>query len=78
MCVTAQKVCLKVADGDSVTELVVVDGCRGGAPAGAAIAQVQILRVSGPPAIGHPERPLVVGSVLLGYYNGGAVLISND
>ena len=47
---------------------------RSPCPGGAVDAEVEVLGVLGPPAIGHPEGPLVVGSVLLGNYNRSAVL----
>ena len=48
---------------------------RGGpSPGGAVGAEVEVLGVPGPPAIRHPEGPLVVGCVLLGNDNRSAVL----
>ena len=72
--VAAKKVSLKVADGDGGHELVVVDVVRGIGPAGAGDAEVQVLGISGPAAIGDPQGSLIVRSVLLRYDHCSAVL----
>ena len=72
--VSPKLVGLEVADRDGVHELVVVLHVGGSGPAGAGVAEVQVLRVSGPPSVREPECPLFGGSVFLGYYHGSAVL----
>ena len=72
--VSSQEVSLEVAEGDGVTELVVVASRGGPSPGGAVDAEVEVLGIPGPPAIRHPEGPLVVGCVLLGNDNRSAVL----
>ena len=74
MSVSPKLVGLEVADRDGVHELVVVLHVGGSGPAGAGVAEVQVLRVSGPPSVREPECPLFGGSVFLGYYHGSAVL----